>query len=263
MQLTLATWNVNSIKSRLHQLLPWLKETAPDVVLLQELKTVGETFPYMEIEELGYNIVLKGQKSYNGVAILSKYPLDDARLELPIDNGVDEEARYVEAVVSVAGKAVRVASVYVPNGQSPDSEKFVYKLAFFKRLYAHMQTLLGYEEMFVLGGDFNVAPYPIDVFDPVRSEGKICYHPLERECIHAILHGGMYDAFRILHPEEQHFSWWDYRTSGYADNQGLRIDYLLLSPMAADRLAHAEILHRMRGQERPSDHAPVICTLEL
>lgn len=256
----IATWNVNSIRSRLHQLLPWLRETAPDVVLLQELKCTNDAFPSMEIEELGYNIKTHGQKTYNGVAILSKFPLEDVSTTLPGDDA-DLEARYIEAIVCLKDSTLRVASIYVPNGQSPDSDKFQYKLRFLDRLHTHVQTLLKHEEMLVLGGDYNVAPYALDVYDSKSLDGTVCYHPEERKCLRALLHDGMYDAFRLLHPETQAFSWWDYRGSGFESGKGLRIDHLLISPQAADRLASCSIESSLRGQERPSDHAPVMCGL--
>jgi exodeoxyribonuclease-3 len=262
MTLTIATWNVNSIKSRLHVLLPWLKEAAPGIVLLQELKTTTDAFPYMEIEELGYNIAAHGQKTYNGVAILSKLPLSDIRTLLPGDDG-DAEARYIEAVASTAQGAIRMASVYVPNGQSPDSDKFRYKLRFLARLRAHLQSLLAFDEPLVIGGDYNVAPYPIDVYDPERLDGTVCYHPLEREALRGILHLGMYDAFRTLHPAAQAFSWWDYRGAGFDAGHGLRIDHLLLSAQSVDRLRTCQIAQNLRALERPSDHAPVMCGLEI
>lgn len=262
MSLTIATWNVNSIKSRLHQLLPWLGFAKPDVVLLQEIKTVNDTFPYMEIEELGYNVKVHGQKTYNGVAILSKFPLDDVLTALP-GSEEDEEARYIEAVLCLKQGAVRVASIYVPNGQSPDSDKFRYKMRFLERLKAHASTLLSYEEILVMGGDYNIAPYPIDVYDPKSLEGSVCYHPAERSHLRALLHAGLYDAFRLQHPHIQAFSWWDYRGNGFEAGKGLRIDHLLLSPQAADKLIQCTIESSLRGQERPSDHAPVLCTLDI
>jgi len=262
MTVTIATWNVNSIKSRLHLLLPWLKSAAPDIVLLQELKTVNESFPYMEIEELGYNIAAHGQKTYNGVAILSKFPLDDITRGLPGDES-DQEARYVEAVVSIPGAAIRVASIYVPNGQSPDSDKFRYKMRFFERLFAHVQGLLGLEEMLVLGGDYNVAPENLDVYDWQALDGSVCFHPEERRHLRSLLNLGLYDAFRVMHPHTQTFSWWDYRGIGFDAGKGLRIDHLLLSPQATDKLSACEIDLVLRAQERPSDHAPVIGTFAV
>lgn len=260
-QLRIATWNVNSIKSRLHQLLPWLKETAPDIALLQEIKTTNDTFPSMEIEDLGYNLAIHGQKTYNGVAILSKWHLSDIRTHLPDGDG-DMEARYIEAVASIKDTAIRVASVYVPNGQSPDSEKFQYKLRFLDRLRTHAKSLLTLEEMLVIGGDYNVAPAPLDVYDPKSLEGTVCFHPQERERLHALCYLGLYDAFRVMHPHTQAFTWWDYRGGGFDNDKGMRIDHLLLSPQATDRLKSCEIAHHLRAGERPSDHAPVICNLD-
>ncbi len=262
MTVKIATWNVNSIRLRIAHLTDWLRNSAPDIVLLQELKATSEVFPYMEIEELGYNVALFGQKSYNGVAILSKLPLSDIKNGLPGDDG-DAEARYIEAIASGKGFALRVASIYVPNGQSPDSDKFQYKLRFLERLRAHVESLLRFEEVLVIGGDYNVAPDPIDVYDPQGLDGTTCFHPLERAALRAITHLGVYDAFRILHPEKQVFSWWDYRGNGFDAGKGMRIDHLLLSPQAADRLESCEIVHSLRELEKPSDHAPVMCGLAL
>lgn len=259
---SIATFNVNSIKARLPNVLAWLDAAKPDIALLQELKCVDEAFPAMEIEERGYNLALHGQKTYNGVAILSKFPLEDVTRGLGGDDS-DIQARYIEAVVSVPGSAIRVASAYVPNGQDVASDKFPYKLKFLERLRAHWQERLSYHEVAVLGGDFNVAPAPIDVFDAKVLEGTVCYHPAERERLRALFHLGFYDAFRLLHPQEQQFSWWDYRGDGYERGLGLRIDHLLLSPMAADRLKNCIIDEAPRREEKPSDHAPVIATLRV
>lgn len=258
--ITISTWNVNSVKSRLHQLVPYLKNASPDIVLLQETKCLDEAFPVMEIEDLGYNLALHGQKTYNGVAVLSKYPIDETIRGLPGDDG-DVAARYIESVVSLKDKAIRVVSVYVPNGQEVGSEKFAYKKAFLDRLYTQLQTLLTYEEILVVGGDYNVAPEPMDVYDPKSLQGRICFHPEEQARFRALLHLGFTDAYRILHPQEHQFSWWDYRGGGWEHNKGMRIDHLLLSPEAADILHAADIEVEMRGQERSSDHVPVWCRL--
>ena len=260
--ISIATFNINSIKARLPNLLAWLDANPIDILLLQELKCVDEAFPAMELEERGYNLALHGQKTYNGVAICSKFPLDDVVRGLPDGDG-DDHARYIEAVASIPGGALRVASVYVPNGQDVTSDKFPYKLRFLERLTMHWKTLLPYNELAILGGDFNCAPYPIDVYNPVTSEGAVCYHPEERQRLRALMHLGMYDAFRMANPDTQQFSWWDYRMNAYGNGVGLRIDHLLLSPMAADRLAGSHIDEAPRQQERPSDHAPVICSLAV
>lgn len=259
---SIATFNVNSIKARLPNVLQWLEEARPDIVLMQELKCVDEAFPAMEIEERGYNLALHGQKTYNGVAILSKYPMDDVTRGLPGDDS-DVQARYIEAVVSVPGTALRVASAYVPNGQEVGSDKFTYKLGFYDRLRAHWETQLRYNEIAVLGADFNCAPAPLDVYDHAALDGTVCYHPAEREKLRGLVNLGLYDAFRVLHPTTQQFSWWDYRGDGYGRGHGLRIDHLLLSGMAVDRLQACVIDETPRAQEKPSDHAPVIATLQL
>ena len=259
---TIATFNVNSIKARLQNLLAWLDASRTDIVLLQELKCTDDTFPAMEIEERGYNIALHGQKTYNGVAILSKFPLDDITRGLASEVP-DEQARYIEAVASIAGGAIRVASAYVPNGQDVASDKFPYKLAFYERLRAHWAERLAYHEVAVLGGNFNVAPAPLDVYDPVALDGTVCYHPQERERLRALMHLGFTDAYRTLHPTQQQFSWWDYRGNGYERGHGMRIDHLLLSPIAADSLSACIIDETPRQQDKPSDHAPVMCTLQV
>lgn len=262
MTLKIATWNVNSVRSRITHLLDWLRADSPDIVLLQELKVMNDGFPYMEIEELGYNVAVHGQKTYNGVAILSKLPLSDISTVLPGED-TDLEARYIEAVASGKGYALRVASVYVPNGQSPDSDKFQYKLRFFGRLGSHIATLLPLEEILVLGGDYNVAPQAIDVYDPKGLDGTCCYHPLERAAFHAIENLGVYDAFRILHPGKQVFTWWDYRGNGFEAGKGMRIDHLLLSPQAADKLQACDTATGLRSLEKPSDHIPVVGVFEV
>lgn len=255
--LKIATWNINSIRTRLPLLLAWLAETTPDIVLLQETKTINEHFPTEEIETLHYNIAMFGQKSYNGVAILSKAPLEDITCGLP---GFDDpEARYIEALT----QGVRVASIYVPNGSEVGSDKYMYKLNFFKNLYHHTQTLLTYDEAFVLGGDFNVAPTDQDVYDPKAWHGALLCSTPERQAFRSLLYLGLTDALRSCHPQEQElYTWWDYRKGMWQNNFGLRIDHLLLSPQAADRLVSTSVDKKLRNLEKPSDHAPVICTLE-
>ena len=257
----IVTWNVNSIKARMPNVLEWLEATNPDVVLLQETKSTKETFPFGPLSHLGYNIEVVGQKSYNGVAILSKRPIEDVTTSLPGDSS-DEQARYIEAVIG----DVRVASVYVPNGQEVSSEKFDYKLKFYERLHQHLQTLLGYEEAFVIGGDYNVALNDEDTYDPKSREGKILFSLPERGCLRKLFNLGLTDATRILHPAntaqgQELYSWWDYRAGSWANNTGMRIDYLLLSPQAADRLESSQIDKDVRGKPKASDHAPVWCTL--
>jgi exodeoxyribonuclease-3 len=249
----IATWNVNSVKARLDHLVRWLRDAAPDVVLLQETKATDETFPRAALEDLGYNIACAGQRTYNGVAILSRRPLDVLSTALPGDAS-DAQARYLEAFTF----DVRVASIYAPNGNPTDGEKFRYKLAWLQRLHAHARTLLASEDAFVLGGDFNVAPDDVDVYDPVGWSGDALCRPESRAALRQTLHLGLTDAVRAILPAPARaFTWWDYRAGAWAADNGLRIDHVLLSPQAADRLLDAGIDRSPRGWEKPSDHTPV------
>ncbi len=252
----IATWNVNSIKARLPRVLEWLGETAPDVALLQEIKVQDQGFPAEEIEDLGYNVLAHGQKSYNGVAILSKRPIEDPLIGLPGDEG-DEQARYLEATVD----RVRVAAIYLPNGNPTDSEKFGYKLDWMDRLKNRAQVLLGMEESVVLGGDYNVCPLDQDCWDPIGFADDALLRPESRSRFNALLNLGLTEAFRAQHPGEIAYSYWDYQAGAWQKDHGLRIDHLLLSPEAADRLLETGIDKRPRGRERPSDHTPVWCEL--
>jgi exodeoxyribonuclease-3 len=238
--------------------LKWLEAAGPDVVLLQETKVEADTFPAEPIGDLGYNVAAQGEPSgRNGVAILSKFPIEDRVERLPGDPE-DLEARWLEAFTG----GVRVASVYVPNGTEVGSERFAFKLAFLDRMRAHAATLLAGDDPFVIGGDMNVAPYPIDVYDPEALNGTICYHPEERARYRALMHLGLYDAFRMVEPRAHDaYSWWHYQGRAWKANEGLRIDHLLLSPEAADRLGGAGIDREVRAEKQPSDHAPVWCAL--
>jgi len=228
----------------------YLREDAPDVVLLQELKCQNEQFPHVEIEDLGYNIAVHGQKTYNGVAILSKFPLDDITRGLP--NFDDDKARYLEAVVSHGSCVMRVASVYVPNGSTPDDEKFQYKLRFLDALRAHLHTLKSYDEMIAIGGDYNIAPTDDDVAIPSAWAGSVLTHDDVRKRWRMIVNSGWVDA-----GQNGQYSWWDYRAGAFEKNNGLRIDHFLLSPQAADKLQRCEVITKLRALEKPSDHAPV------
>ncbi len=267
----IASFNVNSIKARLPRLLEWLKQSNPDIVLLQEIKCVENEFPFEVLLDAGYNAVAYGQKSYNGVAILSKYKIEDVVKGLPANQN-DEQARYIEAVISINKNAIRVASIYVPNGGGEIAEgenlessaKFLYKLDFFDRLNSHVTKLLRYNEMQVFGGDFNVACEEIDVYDPQSFEGNILFHPLERKKLRSFMNLGLIDSYRAQNPATQHFSWWDYRGGAWQHNKGARIDYLFLSPQAADVLHEASIEDKgVRNLEKASDHCPVCVSLDV
>jgi exodeoxyribonuclease-3 len=260
--LKIVTWNVNSINARLETALEYLKEKSPDVVLLQETKCINDAFPTEQIADLGYNIKLHGQKTYNGVAILSKFPIEEVTTHF--DGNPDEnQARYIEALITVRSKVVRVAAVYVPNGQEVGSEKFEYKLKFFESIYNHLKKLLEYEEILIVGGDFNVAENDIDVFDPRKLQGNVCFHKLEKEMFRKILSLGFADSFRLLHKTSQEFSWWDYRGGSFEHNLGMRIDYLLTSPEATDLIKSSYHDHYLRALPKASDHIPVCVELSF
>ena len=257
-----ATWNVNSIRARLEPALAWLKQTAPDVVCLQEIKCQDEQFPREPFESLGYNCAVHGQKSYNGVAILSKYPLEDITPRLPGGEG-DDHSRYLEAVVSGAKGVVRVASIYAPNGNPVESPKFDYKLAWLERLNRHAAKLLAAEEPVVLMGDYNIIPQDKDAHNPKAWLKDALFQPQSKAALRRIENLGYSDAFRTLHPEGGHYTFWDFFGSWERDN-GIRIDHILLSPQAADRLTACEIDRHVRGDsEKPSDHVPIWCELDI
>ena len=260
--ISVATWNVNSINVRLPLLLKWLEKYKPDVVLLQELKCIDEKFPKQEIEDLGYNLAIHGQKTYNGVAILSLLPIDEVIVELE-SNPLPGEARYIEAVLSIKNSVIRVASVYVPNGQEIGCDKYHSKLQFFDAVFQRLEQLLSYDEICVVGGDFNVAYQDIDVFDSSGLEQNILFDLATKGKMRSLLNLGYIDAFRTLYPGQKQFSWWDYRAGAWQKNQGVRIDYLLLSPEAADCLKEVRIEQEMRGVDNPSDHVPVMTHLNL
>lgn len=259
----IATWNVNSLKARLSHLLDWLKAAQPDVVLLQELKGEESIFPFLEIGDAGYNAALSGQKTYNGVAILSKTPIDVLETRLPGDK-TDEQARYIEAFIEGAdnGRGVRVASIYAPNGNPIPGDKFDYKLAWMARLQTHAKGLLKTGDAFVLGGDYNIIPEAGDVYDPKAFADDALWQPQSRAAWRRLLNLGLTDAFRAITAEEGRFTWWGYRAGGWNKDHGVRIDHFLLSPQAADRLKACDIDRTPRGWEKPSDHTPVVCTLE-
>ncbi|MEZ5691013.1 MAG: exodeoxyribonuclease III [Rickettsiales bacterium] len=265
--ISIASWNVNSVRSRLSHLLDWLKNDSPDIVLLQELKCTDDMFPAMEIEEVGYNIAIHGEKSYNGVAILSKFPLDDVERGLPEKSQaeeVDKQARYIEAVTTTPCGVFRVASVYVPNGQEITSDKFIYKLGFLDSLYEHSKTLLSYGESFVIGGDYNIAPDDRDVHSPEKWKDSVLTHYEVRSRLRKILALGVYDACRASKWDgNSEYSWWDYRANAFASDNGLRIDHLLLSPQAVDKLDRYWVEKKLRSLDKPSDHAPVVAKFVL
>ncbi len=258
----ITTWNVNSVKQRLAHLLDFLREAQPDILCLQELKCQDDAFPAAEIESIGYNLAVHGQKAFNGVAILSKYPLEDVRRGLPGDEA-DVQSRYVEAVVSRPDGAVRVASIYLPNGNPLGTEKFPYKLAWMERLRLHAKALLAYEEFLVLAGDYNVIPEERDARNPEDWRNDALFQPESRAKFRALQALGLTDALRASTDEPGHYTFWDYQAGAFQRNNGIRIDHLLLSPQAADRLTSVTIHKDMRAREKPSDHVPVSVDLRI
>ena len=251
----IATWNINGAKARVETALAWLREASPDVVCLQETKSVDDGFPAGAFEDLGYSLALHGQKGFNGVAILSRLPLEDITRRLPGDDA-DEQARYIEATVSTKTGAVRVVSLYLPNGNPVGTDKFAYKLAWMARLERRLVRLLEDETALVVGGDYNVIPEPADARRPDAWVDDALFQPESRRRFSALTHLGFTDAIRACHPEPGVFTFWDYQAGAWAKNDGIRIDHLLLSAEATDRLVSAGIDRHIRGWEKPSDHVP-------
>jgi exodeoxyribonuclease-3 len=257
----IATWNVNSINARLETVTKWFREAQPDVACLQEIKCVDENFPREPFESMGYNIEVHGQKTYNGVALLSKTPLEDVRRGLPGDDG-DDHARYIEAVVG-GQRPIRVASIYLPNGNPVGTEKFAYKLAWMARLQAHAKELLAYEEPLALAGDYNVIPEPTDADEPAGWLGDALFQPESRAAFRALKWLGLTEAYLAADGRPNQYTFWDYQAGAWRRDHGIRIDHVLLSPQAADTLRGVEIHKDVRGWDKPSDHVPVVVELAL
>ena len=257
----IATWNVNSVNARLETVVRWFEQAQPDVACLQEIKCVDEKFPTEPFERLGYNLAIHGQKSYNGVAILSKAPLEDVRRGLPAGDG-DEHARYIEAVVS-GPQPVRVASIYLPNGNPVATEKFAYKLDWMRRLRGHAQALLAYEEPLALLGDYNVIPEPRDAEFPANWTGDALFQTETREAFRALKWMGFADAYLQADGAAGAYTFWDYQAGAWQRNNGIRIDHALLSPQAADVLLGVSIHRDVRSWDKPSDHVPLVVELDI
>ena len=256
----IASFNINGIKARLAALPAWLAEAEPDVVAVQEIKSVDAAFPRDLFEDLGYRVETDGQKSFNGVAILSRLALEDVVRGLPGDDS-DAQARWIEATV-IGRRAVRVAALYAPNGNPAPGPKYDYKLAWMARLRDRAQALLATEEPVVLAGDYNVIPQPIDAARPAAWVEDALYLPASRAAWQRLLNLGYSDAFRLRQPGPGHYSFWDYQAGAWPRNDGIRIDHLLLSPQAADLLCDAGIDKDVRAGDKPSDHVPVWIDLD-
>ncbi|MDG2523079.1 exodeoxyribonuclease III [Caulobacter segnis] len=257
----IATWNVNSVNARLENIVAWFDQAQPDVAVLQEIKCVDEKFPTEAFERLGYNVAVHGQKTYNGVAMLSKTPLEDVTRGLPGDDA-DDHARFIEAVTGGA-TSVRVVGIYLPNGNPIGTEKFAYKLAWMDRLHRHAKALLTQEERLVILGDYNVIPEPEDADKPEGWLGDALFQPESRGAFRALKNLGFTDAYMQADGTPGGYTFWDYQAGAWQRNHGIRIDHALLSPQAADRLKSCIIHRDVRGTEKPSDHVPVVVELDL
>jgi exodeoxyribonuclease-3 len=257
----IATFNINGIKARAQALPDWLDDAQPDVVVLQEIKSVDEAFPRELFEDRGYNVETHGQKSFNGVAILSKLPLEDVSRGLPGDD-TDEQARWIEATV-VGKQAIRICGLYLPNGNPAPGPKYDYKLAWMERLHAHAQSLLATEMPMLMAGDYNIIPQAEDAKRPEAWTEDALFRPESRAAFRRILNLGFTEAFRSRVQGPGHYSFWDYQAGAWNRDDGIRIDHFLLSPQAADLLLDCQIDKDVRGREKPSDHVPVWVELDL
>ena len=257
----IATWNINGVKARIEGLQRWLKETSPDVVCLQEIKCVDEGFPRFEMEALGYNVEVHGQKGFHGVALLSKHRLEDVQRGLPPAEG-DVQARFISALIATSEGAVRVASAYMPNGNPIGSEKFDYKIAWLRRLEDWAREELKREEKLLIAGDYNIIASPLDAKYPDNWVTDALYTPEARAAFRRITALGLTDAVRAVDDSGGIYTFWDYQAGALQRNNGIRIDHILLSPEAADGLRQAGIDRHVRGWEKPSDHVPVWVELD-
>ena len=252
----LATWNVNSLTVRLGQVEEWIKKAKPDLLLLQETKQENIKFPHEAITALGYNSIHNGQKTYNGVAILSKYELLDIQNNIP--DFEDDQKRMIAATVNTSHGKIRVVCVYVPNGQSVDSDKYLYKLDWLKHFTSWLKNeMLSYPDI-IIAGDFNIAPQDIDCHDPEAWKNNVLVSKKEREAFQKIIDLGLADSFRTINPSEIEYSWWDYRMAGFRRNLGMRIDHILTNKNLTNKIKMSAIDKEPRKSERPSDHTPVM-----
>ena len=257
-----ATWNINSVRLRIGLVERLIDEEKPDVICLQETKTVDESFPREAIEALGYNVAVHGQKTFNGVAILSKFKFDEVTPRLPGDPA-DDHARFIEATVSTKSGSLRVASIYLPNGNPTGTDKYTYKIKWMERLTKYAHERLQLEEPLVMAGDYNVIPAAEDVHNPAAWATDALFLPQTREKFRSLINLGLTDAIRAVSDDAGLYTFWDYQAGAWQKNWGIRIDHLLLSPQAADRLITAGIDKHVRSWERPSDHVPVYIDLDI
>ncbi|MEG8099370.1 exodeoxyribonuclease III [Candidatus Liberibacter brunswickensis] len=260
--LKIATWNVNSIRARIHNLIEWIKDNDPDIICLQETKTDNKTFPFEALQSFNYNIKAHGQKSYNGVAILSKHNPIEVLTKLPGDD-IDEQARFIEATFTINSQILRIGNIYLPNGNPVMSPKYSNKISWIKRFLQFASQRLALEEILILAGDYNIIPQPYDCYDPIIWESNACFQLEVRQYFQKLQNIGFTDAIRATHDTNNLYSFWDYFANSWTKNKGVRIDHMMLSPEATSLLHSAQINTKPRGWEKPSDHAPVILSLDI
>ncbi len=253
----IVTWNVNSVKVRINHLKELIADHDPDIICLQELKCINEQFPKEELSHLPYNLYLNGQKTYNGVAIISKLPADDIKLDFP-NNPAPEQARFIECSFNTDIGYVRVISLYAPNGGEVGSDKFKMKLEFYDTFIDYINSINKFDEKLFIGSDYNIAPFDIDVHNSEKLRGTTCFTYEEQQKLRVILNNGFVDNYRALHPNSGEFSWWDYRAGSFEQNKGMRIDTIISSSNAVGNLNSCIIDYKTREKNKPSDHAPVI-----
>jgi len=254
-----ASWNVNSVRTRIDNILEWIKKENPDILCLQEIKVVTESFPREPFEDLGYNLIINGQKSYNGVATLSKFLIEESITKIP--NFDDDQARYIETVHSVNSKVIRISNIYLPNGNPYPGDKFDYKLNWMKKLKNHLSETLLNEEIFIVLGDFNVIPDDIDTYSPEDWKNDALFKMETRKAYREILSLGFTDSFRQFNQDAENYTFWDYQRGSWQRNKGIRIDHILTSPQASDKMNNVYIDKTVRDKEKPSDHVPIIIEL--
>lgn len=258
----IVTWNINGIKARLENLKTWLEESQPDIACLQEIKSIDENFPREQFEAMGYHVETFGQKSFNGVALLSKISPDEVNRGLPGDDE-DEQARFIEGVYSTPQGVIRVVSLYLPNGNPVETEKFPYKLGWMARLEAFAAERLKLEEPIILAGDYNIIPEPHDCKNPKSWEGDAAFRPESHAAYRKLVNLGFTDALRSVNDEDKTYTFWDYQAGAWQKNNGIRIDHLLLSPEAANLFETADVEKHVRAWEKPSDHVPVAAYINI
>jgi len=264
--LLIATWNVNSVRTRLSQITDWINDINPDILCLQETKVIDEAFPAYHFEKLGYEVIIHGQKSYNGVAIISKFKIENVTKGFTQNNKLlnnSIELNDQKRLISADINGLKIINVYVPNGSSIDSDKFEYKIEWLNHLSKLLDEKLKDEDLVCFMGDFNIAPREIDIHSPQRYEGGIMASKIEREALNNVLKGRFIDSFRIFEKNTGHFSWWDYRNNAYELNKGWRIDHIYISKNLQSKLKSCVIERNQRENLQPSDHAPVLINLEI